>query len=193
MQHKHDASGASLPPRLGWRTDGPPVAPSLGTHRRQPLGHPRSGCPSGCYCRHQPAGFPWFVGCGRGAKPRAEADVGIGRHRRQHRRRRRRCGWSKGTPNASPIGTAPPGTVETHNGRSTAQPDPLVRTIRPEADVAYVCDGFQMFSSVFASVSDTCFKCFLCFFLYVATIASGCFQSRSGVAHRMRMGSGRQR
>jgi hypothetical protein len=28
-------------------------------------------------------------------------------------------------------------------------------------DVAYVCNGFQMFSDVFASGSDTCFKCFI--------------------------------
>ena len=29
-----------------------------------------------------------------------------------------------------------------------------------------------MFSVVFASVLDTCFKCFICLLLYVATIAS---------------------
>jgi hypothetical protein len=33
-------------------------------------------------------------------------------------------------------------------------------------DVAYVCNGFQVFfSRVFASVSRTCFKCFICLFL----------------------------
>jgi hypothetical protein len=31
-------------------------------------------------------------------------------------------------------------------------------------DVAYVCNDFQMFSGVFASVSDACFKCFICLF-----------------------------
>ena len=29
-------------------------------------------------------------------------------------------------------------------------------------DVAYVCNGFQVFFSVFTSVSDACFKCFIC-------------------------------
>jgi hypothetical protein len=57
-------------------------------------------------------------------------------------------------------------------------------------DVAYVCIGFQVFSSAFVSVLDTCFKCFICLLLYVATVASGYFKSRSGVAHGMRVGSG---
>jgi hypothetical protein len=35
-------------------------------------------------------------------------------------------------------------------------------------------------------------KCFIClFFLYVASVASRCFKSRSAVAHGMRVGSGR--
>jgi hypothetical protein len=49
-------------------------------------------------------------------------------------------------------------------------------------DVAYVLQWF-------ASVSDTCFKCFICLQTYITT-ASGCFKSRSGVAHGMRMRSG---
>jgi hypothetical protein len=36
-------------------------------------------------------------------------------------------------------------------------------------DVAYVCNGFQVFfSRVFASVSRTCFKCFICLFCLLA-------------------------
>jgi hypothetical protein len=31
-----------------------------------------------------------------------------------------------------------------------------------------------------SSVSDTCIKCFICFLSYVASIATGCFKSRSG-------------
>ena len=30
-------------------------------------------------------------------------------------------------------------------------------------DVAYMCNDFQVFSGVFASISDACFKCFRCF------------------------------
>ena len=56
--------------------------------------------------------------------------------------------------------------------------------------VVYVCNGFQVFSGVFASVSYDCFKCFIYLLLYVVTVASGCFSSRSGVAHGMRVGSG---
>jgi hypothetical protein len=29
-------------------------------------------------------------------------------------------------------------------------------------DVAYVCNGFQMFFRCFSSVSDVCFECFIC-------------------------------
>ena len=39
-----------------------------------------------------------------------------------------------------------------------------------------------MFSGVFTSVSDACFKFFICFETYVASVASECFKSRSGVA-----------
>ena len=39
---------------------------------------------------------------------------------------------------------------------------------------------FQVFLGVFASVSNACFKCFICLLLYVASVASGCFKSRSG-------------
>jgi hypothetical protein len=41
---------------------------------------------------------------------------------------------------------------------------------------------FQVFSGVFASVSDACFKCFICLQTYVASVASECFKSRSDVA-----------
>ena len=46
-------------------------------------------------------------------------------------------------------------------------------------DVAYV---LQWFSGVFASVSNTCLKCFTCLQTYVASVASGCFKSKSNVA-----------
>jgi hypothetical protein len=46
-------------------------------------------------------------------------------------------------------------------------------------DVAYV---LQWFSSVFASVSDACFKCFISLQMYIACVAFGCFKSRSGIA-----------
>jgi hypothetical protein len=36
----------------------------------------------------------------------------------------------------------------------------------------------SVFSGVFASVSDICFKCFICLHMYVASVASGCFKSR---------------
>jgi hypothetical protein len=52
------------------------------------------------------------------------------------------------------------------------------------------CICLQLFSNVFASVSYACFKCFICLLLYVVTIVSGCFKNRSGVVHRMRVGSG---
>ena len=47
-------------------------------------------------------------------------------------------------------------------------------------DVAYVCNGFRAFSGFFASVSEVC-KCFICLQTYIATVASGCFKSKSGV------------
>jgi len=46
----------------------------------------------------------------------------------------------------------------------------------------YVClQWFQLFSGVFASVSDSCFRCFICFQTYVAFVASECFKTRSYV------------
>jgi hypothetical protein len=41
---------------------------------------------------------------------------------------------------------------------------------------------FKCFSCVFASVSDACFKCFICLQMYVSSVASGFFKSRSSVA-----------
>jgi hypothetical protein len=52
---------------------------------------------------------------------------------------------------------------------------------------------FKCFSGTFASVLDACFKCFICLLLYVVIVASGCFKSRSSVAHRMCVGSSRRR
>ena len=47
------------------------------------------------------------------------------------------------------------------------------------------CVCFTFFSSsVFKSVLDASFKCFVCFQTYVASVASGCFKSRLGVASR---------
>ena len=44
-------------------------------------------------------------------------------------------------------------------------------------------NGFQVFScGFFVSVSDTCFKRFICLHTYVASVVSGYFKSRSGVA-----------
>ena len=45
---------------------------------------------------------------------------------------------------------------------------------------------FKYFSGVLASVLGACFKCFI----YLFFVAFVCFKSRSGVAYRMRMGSG---
>jgi hypothetical protein len=36
-------------------------------------------------------------------------------------------------------------------------------------DVRYICNDFQVFSCIFASVSDTFFKCFICLLLHVAS------------------------
>jgi hypothetical protein len=41
---------------------------------------------------------------------------------------------------------------------------------------------FQIFSSVFISVSDVCFKCFIYLQTYVTNILFGCFKNKSGVA-----------
>jgi hypothetical protein len=55
-------------------------------------------------------------------------------------------------------------------------------------DFVYICNGFQVFfRCFFASVSEAYFKCFTCLRAYVASVVSGCFKSRSGVAHRMRV------
>jgi hypothetical protein len=43
--------------------------------------------------------------------------------------------------------------------------------------------AFQVFSGVFASVSEACFKCFICLQTYVANISSECFKVDRGVAH----------
>jgi hypothetical protein len=51
----------------------------------------------------------------------------------------------------------------------------------------------MVFKGVFASVSDACFKCFICLLLYATTVASRCFNTKSGVAHRMCVGSGQRR
>jgi hypothetical protein len=37
-------------------------------------------------------------------------------------------------------------------------------------DVAYVYNGFQVFSDVFASVSNACYKCFIGLLLYVLQV-----------------------
>ena len=56
-------------------------------------------------------------------------------------------------------------------------------------DVVYVCNYFQLFLQVFqmhvSNVSSV--------FFYVTSVASGCFKSRSGVAHWIRVGSRRGR
>jgi hypothetical protein len=49
-------------------------------------------------------------------------------------------------------------------------------------DVMYGCNGFQLFSGVFLSVSEACFKYFLYLQTYITTVVFGCFKSRSGVA-----------
>ena len=53
-------------------------------------------------------------------------------------------------------------------------------------DVEYVCNSFQVFFRC-SSVSDACFKYFAYLLLYVASVASGYFKSRSGIAHGMRV------
>ena len=50
-------------------------------------------------------------------------------------------------------------------------------------DVAYVFQWFQVFSGVFASVSDTCFKCFSCFGGMFQVWLIGCCKNRSGFAY----------
>jgi hypothetical protein len=48
-------------------------------------------------------------------------------------------------------------------------------------DVAYVCNGFQVF--FMCNVSNACFKCFICLETYVSNAASERFESISGVTH----------
>jgi hypothetical protein len=56
--------------------------------------------------------------------------------------------------------------------------------------VAYVCNDFQMFFRRFCKCFRRLFQVFHLSFLYVSTVASGCFKIRSGVAHRMYVVSG---
>jgi hypothetical protein len=44
----------------------------------------------------------------------------------------------------------------------------------------WILHMFKWFWSVFASVSEACFKCFICLLLYIVSVSSGCFKSRSG-------------
>jgi hypothetical protein len=44
--------------------------------------------------------------------------------------------------------------------------------------------AFQVFLSVFANVSDICFKCFICFYTYITNVSSDSFKSGSDVAVR---------
>ena len=46
----------------------------------------------------------------------------------------------------------------------------------------YGCNGFQVFSGVFLSLLEACFKCFNYLQKYVATVVFRCFKSRSCVA-----------
>jgi hypothetical protein len=63
-------------------------------------------------------------------------------------------------------------------------------------NVAYVshicckCFIWMLYSGVFVSVSDACFKCFICLQTYVASVASECFKSRSGVASLSSLSAG---
>jgi hypothetical protein len=66
--------------------------------------------------------------------------------------------------------------------------------------VAIVLSGYciclQWFSRVFScflSVSDIYFKCFIYLLLYIVSVVSGYFKSRSGVAHGMHVESMRGR
>jgi hypothetical protein len=49
---------------------------------------------------------------------------------------------------------------------------------------------FKYFSSVFASVSDACFKCFTCLLCMLQLLHLDVSKGRSGVAHGIRVGSG---
>ena len=48
-----------------------------------------------------------------------------------------------------------------------------IRCMRVYLDVPYGCNGFQVFSGVFSSVSQACFKCFIYIHTYIATIVFG--------------------
>jgi hypothetical protein len=51
-------------------------------------------------------------------------------------------------------------------------------------DVAYVFTMVSsVFSVVFASFTDACFKCFICLQTKVASVVSECFKSISGVTY----------
>jgi hypothetical protein len=57
------------------------------------------------------------------------------------------------------------------------------------------CICLQWFPSVSLCVflqvfQKACFECFTCLQMYVAVVASECFKSRSGVAHRISVGNG---
>jgi hypothetical protein len=41
----------------------------------------------------------------------------------------------------------------------------------------------SVFSVFFASVSGVYFNCFICLLMYAASVTSGCFKNRSGIAH----------
>jgi hypothetical protein len=41
---------------------------------------------------------------------------------------------------------------------------------------------FKYFLCVFVNVSYACFKCFICLQMYVTSVVSRCFKTRSGVA-----------
>jgi hypothetical protein len=59
------------------------------------------------------------------------------------------------------------------------------------------CICLQWFSNVFQTFSQVfhtlVLKCFICLLLYVATVASGCFKSRTCVTHGMHVGSSERR
>jgi hypothetical protein len=56
----------------------------------------------------------------------------------------------------------------------------------------YVCKCFIWILHMSAMFFRRFRKCFICLLLYVATVASGCFKSRSGIAHEMHVGSCRR-
>jgi hypothetical protein len=56
----------------------------------------------------------------------------------------------------------------------------LVVSVRMLQMFSFECSKSRSGAAV--SVSYACFKCFICLQTYVASVASGCFKSRSGVA-----------